>query len=142
MTRQGICPGEVLQARRPFAHHLAMVKPPDRLVYASNKGRVCPKCGWPATDCRCAAQQTVANEPVPARLVCKLRIEKTGRGGKTVTVIDGLPRNASFAAELAQELKRSCGTGGTLRDGALELQGDLRDRARLFLARKGYVVKG
>lgn len=119
-----------------------MAKPTDRLVYTSHRGRVCPKCGWPADDCRCASQHAVENEAVPARLVFKLRIEKTGRGGKTVTVIDGLPRNASFAAELAQELKRGCGTGGTLRDGAVELQGDLRDRARAFLLRKGYVVKG
>jgi len=119
-----------------------MAKPPERLVYTSDRGGVCPKCGWPSGDCRCASQLTADNEPVPARLVLKLRVEKTGRGGKTVTVIDGLPRNAAFAATLAQELKRSCGTGGTLRDGAVELQGDLRDRAREFLARKGYVVKG
>jgi len=132
----------VLQACCPFAHHLAMPKPPQRLVYTSQTGRVCPKCGWPEGDCRCASQLAPKNEPVPARLVLKLRIEKTGRGGKTVTVIDGLPRNAAFAAELAQELKRSCGTGGTLRDGAVELQGDLRDRAREFLTRKGHVVKG
>ena len=78
----------------------------------------------------------------PEQIVVKLRIERTGRGGKTVTVIDGLPRNASFVAALAQELKRSCGTGGALRDGALELQGDLSDRAREFLTRKGYIVRG
>jgi translation initiation factor 1 len=119
-----------------------MAKPPERLVYTSHRGRVCPKCGWPASDCRCASQQPAEDEPVPERIVFKLRIEKTGRGGKTVTVIDGLPRNAPFSAALAQDLKRSCGTGGTLRDGALELQGDLRDRAREFLTRKGYVVKG
>jgi translation initiation factor 1 len=74
--------------------------------------------------------------------VFKLRMERTGRGGKTVTVIDGFPSNAPFAATLAQELKRSCGTGGTLRDGTLELQGELRDRVREHLTRKGYVVKG
>lgn len=131
-----------MRARRPLAHHLAVVKPRGRLVYASHEGRVCPRCGWPSSDCRCAAQRPAGDEPVPARIVFKLRIEKTGRGGKTVTVIDGLPRNAAFAAELAKELKRSCGTGGALREGALELQGDLRDRAREFLTRKGHTVKG
>jgi len=119
-----------------------MAKPKERLVYASHQGRVCSKCGWPATDCRCASEQPFGDEPVPARVVVKLRIEKAGRGGKTVTVVDGLPRNASFVAELAQELKRACGTGGALRDGAVELQGDIRDRARELLTRKGYVVKG
>lgn len=131
-----------MQDRFPLAHHLAMAKPSERLVYTSHRGSVCPRCGWPASDCRCASQQPAVDEPVPARIVFKLRIEKTGRGGKTVTVIDGVSRNAPFAAALAQELKRGCGTGGTLRDGALELQGDLRDRARELLTRKGYVVKG
>jgi translation initiation factor 1 len=74
--------------------------------------------------------------------VFKLRLERTGRPGKTVTVIDGFPRNAPFAAALAQELKRSCGTGGAFRDGALELQGDLRDRVRELLTGKSYIVKG
>ena len=132
----------MLQTCRPLAHHLAMAKPPPRLVYASQKGRVCPQCGWPASDCRCSSRRPAGNELVPARIVFKLRAEKTGRSGKTVTVIDGLPNNAPFAADLAQELKRSCGTGGALRDGALELQGDLRDRVRELLTRKGYLVKG
>jgi translation initiation factor 1 len=132
----------VLPAWRPLAHHLAMAKPSERLVYSSHRGRVCPRCGWPASECRCASQQPAENEPVPARIVFKLRVERTGRGGKTVTVIDGFPHNEPFAAALAQEMKRSCGTGGALRDGALELQGDLRDRARELLTRKGYVVKG
>jgi translation initiation factor 1 len=119
-----------------------MTKPSARVVYESQRGRVCPRCGWPATDCRCASQQPADDEPVPSRIVFKLRLEKTGRGGKTITVIDGFPHNASFAAALAQELKRSCGTGGGLREGALELQGDLRDRVRDLLTRKGHVVKG
>lgn len=119
-----------------------MAKPSARVVYESQQGRVCPQCGWPATACRCASQQAVEDERVPARLVFKLRVERTGRGGKTVTVIDGFPHNAPFAAALAQELKRSCGTGGALRDGALELQGDLRDRVRELLTRKGHAVKG
>jgi translation initiation factor 1 len=132
----------MLPTYRPLAHHLAMTKPSARLVYTSQRGRACPQCGWPANDCRCASQQPAESEPVPARIVLKLRVERTGRGGKTVTVIDGFPRNAQFAAALAQELKRSCGSGGALRDGVLELQGDLRDRVRELLTRKGYVVKG
>ncbi len=79
---------------------------------------------------------------MPARLVAKLRIEKAGRGGKTVTVVDGLPRNATFLKDLAQELKRACGTGGAVREEAVEVQGDQRARVRQFLANKGFVVKG
>jgi len=69
-------------------------------------------------------------------------MEKSGRSGKTVTVVAGLPRNASFLKTLGQELKRACGTGGTVLEDGVELQGDLRDRVRAFLADKGFTVKG
>jgi translation initiation factor 1 len=111
-----------------------------RLVYSTAAGRVCPVCGWPAGDCRCS--KPAKDESIPARIVAKLRIEKKGRGGKTVTVVDGLPRNAAFLKNLGQELKRACGTGGAASDGAIELQGDLRDRIREVLVKKGFVVKG
>jgi translation initiation factor 1 len=82
---------------------------------------------------------------VPARpgaIVAKLRMEKKGRGGKMVTVVDGLPDNPAFLKDLSQELKRACGTGGSAGSGCVELQGDLRERVRELLAAKGYVVKG
>jgi translation initiation factor 1 len=56
--------------------------------------------------------------------------------------VDGLPNNAAFLKELCVELKRACGTGGVVLDGAIELQGDLRDRLRDFLVKRGYAVKG
>jgi translation initiation factor 1 len=111
-----------------------------RLVYSTGAGRICPGCGWPERDCKCS--QRTGNESVPARIVAKLRVEKKGRGGKTVTVVDGLPRNAAFLKDLCQELKRACGTGGTVVEGAVELQGDLRARVRAFLLDRGLVVKG
>lgn len=112
-----------------------------RLVYSTDQGRTCPKCGWPAKNCQCSTRATV-EEPVPARVTAKLRMEKKGRGGKTMTVVDGLPRNTVFLKELCAELKRLCGTGGAVEDGAVELQGDLRERLRPHLAAKGFVVKG
>jgi len=111
-----------------------------RLVYSSGVGRVCPGCGWPDRDCKCST--TRATESVPSRIVAKLRLEKKGRGGKVVTVIDGLPRNAAFLAALSKELKSACGTGGTAFETGVELQGDFRDRARDVLSKKGYTVKG
>lgn len=110
-----------------------------RVVYSTEKGSVCPGCGWPATDCRCSAG---ADEPVPARVTAKLRLEVKGRGGKSVTVIDGLPRNRSFVDALAKELKKACGTGGTAGGTFVELQGDQRERLRPLLAGKGWIVKG
>ena len=75
-------------------------------------------------------------------MVAKLRVEKKGRGGKLVTVIDGLPQNAIFLKDLSRELKQACGTGGTVLDHGVELQGDLRERVRVFLTKKGFTVKG
>jgi len=112
----------------------------SRVVYSTEKGRMCPRCGWPETNCQCSSR--TASEPLPSRIVAKLRMEKKGRGGKMVTVIDGLPQNDAFLKELAQELKRTCGTGGTVVDGGIELHGDLRDRVRVALGQKGFAVKG
>ena len=79
---------------------------------------------------------------MPRRVTVKLRLEKKGRAGKTVTVLYDLPRNATFLKELMQELKRACGTGGATTEDAIELQGDLRDRVRELLQNKGFAVKG
>jgi translation initiation factor 1 len=110
-----------------------------RSVYETGKGRLCPKCGWPAGDCHCSSQR---DEPVPERLSAVLRLEKKGRGGKSVTVVSGLPRNAAFLSELAGALKRACGTGGTIADGEVEIQGDQRERLRAALQSRGMRVKG
>jgi translation initiation factor 1 len=112
---------------------------PGRLVYSTDSGTVCARCGWPKTDCRCAAK---LEQPVPEKIVAKLRLEKSGRGGKSVTVFDGLPTYCEFLRDLAGELKRACGTGGTVREGLVEIQGDRREQLRPMLAAKGYTVKG
>jgi translation initiation factor 1 len=91
------------------------------------------------SDCRCAKP---AEDAVPVRIQAGLRIERAGRSGKTVTVIDGLPQNAGFLAEASHELKRACGTGGRVRERSIELQGDQREKLRDLLAEKGWTVKG
>jgi len=111
----------------------------ERLVYSSAAGRICRGCGQPERGCRCGK---AASAPVPNRPVAKLRMEKAGRGGKTVTVVYDLPNNAAFLKHLAQQLKRTCGTGGTSTDDGVELQGDLRDRVRDYLRAQGFQVKG
>jgi len=111
----------------------------SRLVYASDKGRVCATCGWPADDCHCARS---LNAPVPGKITAKLRLESKGRGGKSVTVVDGLPDNDVFLQNLAKALKKGCATGGTVRPGAIELAGDVRERLRPLLEARGFTVKG
>ncbi len=112
-----------------------------RIVYSTGVGKVCSGCGWPVHDCKCSSRRTV-DEAVPGRIVAKLRMEKKGRGGKTVTVVYDLPDNAAFLKALAQELKRACGTGGAVSENTIELQGDLRERVREHLTQKGWLVKG
>ena len=129
--------GEMLRPAGP--RYLRPVTVGGRLVYSTGKGSVCPQCGWPQPDCRCSR---AAEEAVPAKPVARLRLEKVGRGGKSVTVVDGLPRNTAFVADLARALKSALGTGGTAKEGCVEIQGDHRERLRELLRQRGFLVKG
>jgi len=114
----------------------------SKLVYSTESGRVCPKCGWPLANCQCSTTLKQGKEAVPDRPVAKMRMEKKGRGGKTVTVIYGLPDNSEFLKNLCSDLKKACGCGGAATEDGVELQGELRDRVRPILEKKGFVVKG
>ncbi len=117
-----------------------MTRPdPVRLVYSTGVGRVCATCGWPSDQCKCSSKE---EEKIPSKVVVKLRLESKGRGGKTVTVLDGLPRNSDFLEGLAKELKKALGTGGSVADATIELQGEWRERLRVLLPSKGFLVKG
>ena len=113
-----------------------------RTVYSTATGGKCPVCGWPQRSCMCSSQNRQSNEPLPKRVVAKLRIEKKGRGGKTVTVVYDLPRNDAFLKEVCARLKRECGTGGAVTETGIELQGEMRERVRDILEGLGYTVKG
>ncbi len=111
-----------------------------KLVYSTERGvGTCPRCGWPASECRCSVR---SEERVPERIVARLRIEKSGRKGKTVTVVAGLPRNKELLADLSRELKRLCGSGGSFREDRVEIQGEQRNKVREHLTAKGWTVKG
>jgi translation initiation factor 1 len=112
---------------------------PVRLVYSTASGRVCATCGWPSDECKCSSK---VEEKVPAKVVVKLRLEKQGRSGKMVTVLDGLPKNEDFLEGLGKELKKMLGTGGTAGDGFIELQGDHRAIIRRILSERNFLVKG
>lgn len=81
-----------------------------------------------------------------ANFTAIFRLEKSGRGGKTVTVIDGLPRHETFLKQLCKELKSKCGTGGTFvlgkEAGIIEIQGDKRVQLKALLDQKGIRYKG
>jgi translation initiation factor 1 len=120
-----------------------------RLVYDSDSvqpGR-CPSCGKRLDRCTCAQPRAVRSEPtraspnLPRDGVVRLLRDRKGRGGKTVTIVAGVPGSPAVLAALASDLKRLCGTGGTLRGDLIEIQGDVRDRVRPELERRGYTVK-
>ncbi len=84
---------------------------------------------------------TMGTKPLPQDGVVRVRRETGGRRGKTVTVIHGVPLPAASLTQLASELKRRCGSGGTAKDGVIELQGDHCDAAVEALRERGYTVK-
>lgn len=77
----------------------------------------------------------------PANVTIKMRLEKNGRGGKTVTVLFELPNNEPYFTELTQKLKNSLGTGGTFKNRRIEIQGDHKIRIQVFLEKMGFKVK-
>lgn len=113
----------------------------DKLVYSTDPSlKKCARCK--ELNCVCVPDPEVK----ASKFVAHLRIEKEGRGGKTVTVIDGLPKVNIFLQDLTKKLKNRCGSGGTFslegKEGKIEIQGDKRDQIRELLAKDGIRTKG
>jgi len=106
------------------------------LVYSTESGQMCPACRRPVGACACAA----AAVPVGDGNVRVSRDSK-GRGGKVVTVVRGLPLDAAALGLLGKELRSACGSGGTVKDGVVEVQGDHVQRLVELLAAKGWKAK-
>ena len=88
------------------------------LVYSTGKGRISPGCGWPADRCVCSHNlKDPAGAAPRGDGVVRVSRQTKGRKGKGVTVVTGVPLAASELASLATELKKKCGSGGSLRDG-------------------------
>lgn len=107
------------------------------LVYSTEGGRMCPGCRRPVAQCTCAAAA-----PVPkGDGIVRVSREKQGRGGKTVTVVRGLGLDAEALAAYGRQLRSACGSGGTAKDGVVEVQGDHVERVIALLQADGRVVK-
>lgn len=112
---------------------------PGGLVYSTDVGRTCPRCRRAADECRCEAR--LAGKKPAGDGVVRVGRETRGRKGKGVTVVTGLPLAEAELTKLATRLKKRCGSGGTVRDGVIEIQGDHRDRLVLELEGLGYRAK-
>ncbi|WP_336366169.1 translation initiation factor Sui1 [Marinobacter sp. C2H3] len=106
------------------------------LVYSTDQGRMCPHCRHPMDDCQCGK----ARRPVGDGIV-RVSRETKGRKGKGVTLITGIPLDDTELKAYAKILKAKCGTGGTVKDGVVEIQGDQRDLLIPLLEQRGWTVK-
>lgn len=106
------------------------------LVFSTEQGRMCPGCRQPVDDCTCGAPAPPAGDGV-----VRVSRETKGRKGKGVTLITGIPLEEKELKAFAKLLKARCGTGGTVKDGVVEIQGDQRDLLVPLLQEKGWQVK-
>lgn len=107
------------------------------LVYSTDSGRMCPACRQPLANCLCKAQAAV---PAGDGIV-RVSRETKGRGGKGVTLVKGVALDAAALIALGKQLKAACGTGGTVKDGVIEVQGDHCDKVIELLRAKGLTAK-
>jgi translation initiation factor 1 len=119
------------------------MKTDPKLIYSTDPilNKKCERCKQVAASCNCKSTSTIDNNSIRALL----RLEKAHRGGKDVSIIDRLPPVESFLKDLAQDLKKRCGTGGTFKIsenvGTIEIQGDKRELLRKELERLGIKCK-
>lgn len=106
-------------------------------VYSTEHGRMCPACGNPAAACSCPRQKNIPKNDG----IVRLGWETKGRKGKGVTLIAGVPLDADGLRRLAAQLKQKCGSGGTVKEGIIEIQGDHRNIILEELKKHGYNVK-
>jgi len=107
------------------------------LVYSTDSGRMCPYCRQPLAQCACRQVPPAA----AGDGVVRVAREKKGRGGKTVTLVRGLALESPALLAMARQLKAACGSGGTVVDGVVEIQGDHVERVMAALQGHGFTVK-
>jgi translation initiation factor 1 len=112
----------------------------SRLVYSTEKGSLCPSCGEALEQCRC---KEIAEESRLSHLdgVVRIRRETSGRKGKGVTTLSGIPLKESELKSLLKRVKQACGSGGALKEGVIEIQGDHREKLKTLLEKEGFTVK-
>ena len=108
-----------------------------RLVYSTEHGRTCPSCNKQLDRCNCRKASAQASGDGIVRVGRSTK----GRKGKGVTVITGIPADDGALKQVAKTLKQKCGSGGTVKAGTIEIQGDHRDILMAELKGMGYTVR-
>lgn len=109
------------------------------MLHGSGQTPVCAVCGQPLGNCVCDRAKVTAD--ATSQPPVRVGRETKGRSGKGVTVISGLGLGPAELDALATDLKKRCGSGGTVRDGVIEIQGEHRDTLIAELKRRGIVAK-
>lgn len=112
----------------------------SRLVFSTEQGQLCPNCAQKISDCQCAAIQEQERLAELDGWVL-MRLETSGRKGKGVTTLSGIPLIKDELYKLTSELKKRLGVGGALKDHTIEIQGDRRAQLKNLLETKGFKVK-
>lgn len=99
----------------------------SRLVYSTETGKTCPSCQKLASECTCKKKKSRSQSKIKIDGIIRVQREVKGRKGKTVTTASGFQMNADEIKNLATQLKRRCGAGGSVKDGVIVIQGDHRD---------------
>lgn len=118
---------------------MAKRKKIDGIVYSTDVGQTCPECGKAIKQCLCAGKSSTP--AIAGDGVVRVHYSTKGRGGKAVTCIIGIPLAGAELKAFAKDLKRTCGAGGAIKDGVVEIQGDQRDRVLTLLKKEGWSVK-
>ena len=112
-----------------------------RLVYSTETGRIRSKCRKPVSSCTCKKKRPDPQPQFKPDGIIRIQRETKGRKGKTVTTVFGFDLDDQALKALAKNLKQLCGTGGSVKDGMIVIQGDHRDRIKRFLEGKEFRVK-
>jgi translation initiation factor 1 len=113
----------------------------SRLVYSTETGKICPSCQKPISKCTCKKKKPKTQTNLKIDCIIRVQREVKGRKGKTVTTVSGFQMNADEIKNLAAQLKRCCGTGGSVKDGIIIIQGDHRDTIVNELKNRGFKAK-
>ena len=113
----------------------------SRLVYSTESGQICPECQKPISECICKKKKPKTRLKTEQDGIIRIRREVKGRKGKTVTVIYGFQFDQVDLKSLAKQLKQQCGTGGSVKDDMIIIQGDHREKLMKLLKAQGHKVK-
>ncbi len=113
----------------------------SRLVYSTESGKICPSCQKPVPECTCKKEKPRFQTNIKYDGIIRIQREVKGRQGKTVTTVSAFQLADDELKNLATQLKRHCGTGGSVKDGVIIIQGDHRDTLITELKKRGFKAK-